>query len=228
MTDDPGGTEDEEEDEDEEVAGRWKRLGARQTAKLLGVIWLTEDRAATSVRKARNVWRASRCSSGRRRTAQRKASSRRPTGTTRKRQKKSFIPPHDPAGSQSFATLKDGDERLGQFVGHEGLRKFPEVLLDHVRHVVGLVLVKVHREVLRASIRIVGEEGRGGDIRRRPGLAGLLDPGDAGADARLAEETHLVQGRLAEVMQGGQDRMRERMTRPLDYDRQRNPKDVLV
>lgn len=68
-------------------AGRWNSDGARHTARLLGVIWLIDARAATSVRNARNVCSASRCSSGSRSTAQRRASRRWFTGTTAKSSK---------------------------------------------------------------------------------------------------------------------------------------------
>lgn len=48
---------------------RWNKDGARQTAMLVGVIWFSSTKATTSLRKNRRIFRASRFSSGRRRTA---------------------------------------------------------------------------------------------------------------------------------------------------------------
>lgn len=52
---------------------RWKRDGARQTARLVGVIWFSATLAVTSLRRHRSVRIASRFSSGRSSTAARTA-----------------------------------------------------------------------------------------------------------------------------------------------------------
>ena len=72
---------------------RWKRDGARHTAKLVQVIWLSATLAVTSLRKHRSVCRASRASSGSSSTAARTACRRcsfgmSERGRERKREKK--------------------------------------------------------------------------------------------------------------------------------------------
>lgn len=52
---------------------RWKRDGARQTARLVGVIWFSATLAVTSLRRHKSVCSASRFSSGRSSTAARTA-----------------------------------------------------------------------------------------------------------------------------------------------------------
>lgn len=48
---------------------RWKREGAKHTARLVQVIWFSPTLAVTSLRKHSKVWRASRFSSGNSNTA---------------------------------------------------------------------------------------------------------------------------------------------------------------
>lgn len=52
---------------------RWKRDGARQTARLVGVIWFSDTLAVTSLSRHSSVRRASRLSSGSSSTAARAA-----------------------------------------------------------------------------------------------------------------------------------------------------------
>lgn len=52
---------------------RWKRDGARQTARLVGVIWFSDTLAVTSLSRHSSVRRASRFSSGSSSTAARAA-----------------------------------------------------------------------------------------------------------------------------------------------------------
>lgn len=52
---------------------RWKRDGARQTARLVGVIWFSATLAVTSLRRHKSVCSASRFSTGRSSTAARAA-----------------------------------------------------------------------------------------------------------------------------------------------------------
>lgn len=107
-------------------------------------------------------------------------------------------------------TLKDGDESLGEFVGEQGLGQFAEVLLDHVGHVVGL---------------LVGEV----DLALSAGLlAHVAQLSDARAHARLAEDADLVERRDAQPVQRLQDRPRQRLARPLHRHRQRHAENALV
>lgn len=48
---------------------RWKREGAKHTARLVQVIWFSPTLAVTSLRKHNKLWRASRFSSGKSNTA---------------------------------------------------------------------------------------------------------------------------------------------------------------
>ena len=70
-------------------------------------------------------------------------------------------------------TLIDGDENLGDLVREQHLWQLPEVLFDHVGHVVRLVLVERQGIVAAGCLT---------------DLANLLDPR---ANTRLTEQTHL-------------------------------------